>query len=624
MNHVMRELFIPMLFTSVTTAVGFASLAVVPIPPVQVFGVFVALGVLIAWLLSVTFIPAYIALLSDKTCGKLAVATNRAASRQGFVKTRLLDGAKRLTTRHPRRVLLVVFVVMAACAFGITRIQVNDNPVRWFGADHPIRVADRVLNEHLAGTYMAYLTLEPEPDGDAFAAAQADVENNLAELAAEFPAHGELVGVVRARSQQVGSGRQALISELQRFAERELDTAPDEQYGFWDELLMRLDALDQAEQVFKKPAVLNYLAELQAALADMDVVGKAVSVADFSMTVNRELRGGAAEDYRIPGTAQGVAQTLLTYQNSHRPQDLWHSVTPDFRKAVLWVMLNSGDNRDMTGVVEAVDAYMDANPPPVGMSAKWFGLTYINVIWQEKMVSGMLASIAGSFLAVLALMILLLRSTLWGLLAMIPLSATLLLIYGVLGLAGQPYDMPVAVLSSLSIGLAVDFTIHFLVRIRHYASQTGSPTEAHDLAFGEPAIAISRNLLVVAIGFLPLLFAPLVPYQTVGTLIATILFASGIATLLIVPACLRAWEGRFFPSIDSRRTTLFGVRDGIVVGALVVMLLGVNIQPHLDETGRVVVWVVLTVGLAVTLLFKIIVKRKRPGGVKRASALHKG
>ena len=41
MNHVMRELFIPMFFTSVTTAVGFASLALVPIPPVQVFGAFV-------------------------------------------------------------------------------------------------------------------------------------------------------------------------------------------------------------------------------------------------------------------------------------------------------------------------------------------------------------------------------------------------------------------------------------------------------------------------------------------------------------------------------------------------------------------------------------------------------
>lgn len=132
------------------------------------------------------------------------------------------------------------------------------------------------------------------------------------------------------------------------------------------------------------------------------------------------------------------------------------------------------------------------------------------------MVTGMLGSIAGSFLTILLLMIVLLRSTAWGLLAMIPLSATMLLIYGILGPAGKPYDMPVAVLSSLSIGLAVDFTIHFLVRIRHFTSQTRSPLKAHDLAFGQPAVAIMRNVLVVAIGFLPLLLALLVPYQTVG------------------------------------------------------------------------------------------------------------
>jgi len=602
MNHAMRELFIPMFFTSITTAVGFASLALVPIPPVQVFGVFVAIGVLLAWLLSVTFIPAYIALLSDKTRSKLAAAAERAASRKSLVRDGVLERTRQLTLRYPRRILLLSFMLVAACVVGIIRIEVNDNPVRWFGPDHPIRVADRVLNEHLAGTYMAYLTLEPAVQDDAPGVAQAGVKTHLAELAAEFPTHGDLIGQLRRHAQAMSAGPD-LVGELQRYAEHRMDEAPDGQYDFWDALLLRLDELAQVEQVFKDPAVLNYVAELQAALIETGIVGKAVSVADFSRTVNRELRGGAAEDYRVPDTAQGVAQTLLTYQNSHRPQDLWHSVTPDFRKGVLWLMLNSGDNRDMTAVVDAADAFMAANPPPAALTASWFGLTYINVIWQEKMVTGMLGSIAGSFLTVLLLMIILLRSTAWGLLAMIPLSATLLLIYGMLGLAGKSYDMPVAVLSSLSIGLAVDFTIHFLVRMRHFMSQTRSPLRSHDLAFGQPAVAISRNVLVVAIGFLPLLLAPLVPYQTVGTLIATILCASGVATLLIVPACLRAWEGLFFPATDSRRTTLFGTYSAVVVGLLAAVLLGVNIQPHLGGAGLVLMWILLMTGLPGAVLF---------------------
>ena len=151
------------------------------------------------------------------------------------------------------------------------------------------------------------------------------------------------------------------------------------------------------------------MSELNLDLSDPNYVRTPERVAKIESAI-RELRGGAAEDYRVPDTAQGVAQTLLTYQNSHRPQDLWHSVTPDFRKGVIWLMLNSGDNRDMTAVVDAANDFMRANPPPAGLAPSWFGLTYINVIWQEKMVSGMLQSFIGSFLAVFLMMTLLYRS----------------------------------------------------------------------------------------------------------------------------------------------------------------------------------------------------------------------
>ena len=59
MRAVMQQLFRPMLFTTPTTSAGFATLALTLIPPVQVFGVFVAIGVLLAWLWSILFIPAY-------------------------------------------------------------------------------------------------------------------------------------------------------------------------------------------------------------------------------------------------------------------------------------------------------------------------------------------------------------------------------------------------------------------------------------------------------------------------------------------------------------------------------------------------------------------------------------
>ena len=65
LEQVMARLFMPMLYTSLTSAAGFASLALTPIPPVRVFGIFVASGILIAWLLTITFIP----LLCDDDAG---------------------------------------------------------------------------------------------------------------------------------------------------------------------------------------------------------------------------------------------------------------------------------------------------------------------------------------------------------------------------------------------------------------------------------------------------------------------------------------------------------------------------------------------------------------------------
>jgi predicted RND superfamily exporter protein len=64
--------------------------------------------------------------------------------------------------------------------------------------------------------------------------------------------------------------------------------------------------------------------------------------------------------------------------------------------------------------------------------------------------------------------------------------------------------------------------------------------------FGEPARAISRNVLVIAIGFLPLLIAPLVPYKTMGVMLFAIMTLSGVATLLSLPAILTLLEKWFF------------------------------------------------------------------------------
>jgi len=319
----------------------------------------------------------------------------------------------------------------------------------------------------------------------------------------------------------------------------------------WDAIetvIQRIDAAEQSGETFKRPDVLSYVEKLQEHLLTTGLVGKSNALTDVTKTVHRELFEGKDEAYRIPATPAAVAQTLLTYESSHRPQDLWHFVTPDFRRANIWLQLKSGDNRDMKALVEAVEKYTAENPGPVALEHNWFGLTYINVVWQEKMVAGMLEAFAGSFIIVLLMMIILFRSPSWGAMAMLPLSVTIILIYGLIGLIGKDYDMPVAVLSALSLGLAVDYAIHFLARSRQLAQKHGAWHNTIQAVFGEPARAITRNVIVIGVGFLPLLAAPLIPYQTVGVFISAILLLAGGATLLLLPAIITLMQKRLFPN----------------------------------------------------------------------------
>lgn len=552
LRDVMDNLFVPMLYTSLTSAAGFASLALTPIPPVQVFGIFVAVGIMTAWVATVTFVPAYVMMMKESSLANFGHAAHHEEKPSRVSK--FLAGVGAFTYTRSKPIVVVMLVVAAIAIYGITQIVINDNPVKWFSKGHEIRRADVELNSHFGGTYMAYLVLEgAEEESEDLSGFLETVSERLgekvAELKGEYPAieavgveAGKLVGEI----DSAGSKEEAL-GRLVEAANARVDSAADDDAAdAWFEVADFFGLEREHLKVFKQPEVLEYIAKLQAYLGEMEVVGKSNSVSDVVRKVYQELTDGSAENYRIPESSSAVAQCLLQFQSSHKPNDLWHLVTWDYSAANIWIQLTSGDNKDMQKVVEAVDKFFVENPGPAAMKHNWAGLTFINTVWQDKMVWGMLRSFMGSFVIVFLMMTFLFRSPLWGIICMIPLTITIVVIYGIIGLIGKDYDMPVAVLSALTLGMAVDFAIHFLERARASHRKTGSWQASSAEMFGEPARAITRNVLVIAIGFLPLLAAPLMPYKTVGVFLCAIMALSGATTLLVLPAMLRIFEKVLF------------------------------------------------------------------------------
>ena len=543
---VMDELFVPMLYTSLTTCVGFASLALTPIPPVKIFGLFVAFGVGMAWILTVTFIPAYIMTFMKES--SILNFGSRENSKKGLID-KLLQKNSRFTFKSYKKIIAGTIVLILISIYGISKIVINDNPVIWFEKNHEIREADRVLNDHFAGTYMAYLILEREYT-------PSELQNAMNKSIGLFyqykedlgkSTYEELTDTAESVYSAMKSSRYYSVQEYNYRLKDEVSKILDRNYSIiLEDIYYILGDYLSESQTFKDPEMLKYIENLSLHLDKNPNVGKSNSLIQIVKKVYQELLGGDKKHFRIPETPSGVAQTLLSFQNSHTPQMLWHFVTPDYEKGNIWVQLKNGDNRSMQEVVDSVEGWMKKNSPPLKIKYNWAGLTYVNVIWQNEMVRGMLNSLIGSFIVVFLMMVFLFRSVLWGLLSMIPLSVTVLFSYGIIGLIGKSYDMPVAVLSSLTLGLSVDFAIHFIERARDIYSEDKNWKTTLEKMHEKPARAVVKNAIIISVAFLPLIFTPLVPYKTVGILISAILMISSIATFIILPALIKPLENKLF------------------------------------------------------------------------------
>ena len=532
LTKVVQHLYKPMLFTSLTSAVGFYSLLLTPIPPVKIFGAFIGSGILLAFALTILFIPAYISRMSPQALECLHASVTRLEQKGVLANALVVIGG---LARAKHKVIIPLFMLLLAFSFvGISRIQVNDNPVNWFKADHQIRVADKVLNQHFAGTYDAWLVLEAKTDVVSNKQMSAtELTHEITHEIAQVEAAGVDITQIKRHLSEQGIN-QALLFLLDDLS----FSLADQHAELISQLAVQAETIITRQKVFTQPELLNWQSDLQTALIASGLVGKVNSITDIVKTVNRELRSGQPTDYRIPESSNGVAQTLLQYQSSHHPQDLWHFVNTSYTSSLLWLQMTSGDNQHMSQVVAWVEHYIAEHPAPVKLNVNWAGKSYLNVVWQDLMVSGMLSSLLSSFVIVFLMMTLLFRSLKYGVLAMLPLTFTISLIYGLIGWLGKAYDMPIAVLSALTLGLSIDFAIHYLQRLRELRAELGSMQQALIQMCIEPSKAISRNAIVIAIGFTPLLLSPLIPYITVGFFLASIMAVSAIVTLVLLPALL--------------------------------------------------------------------------------------
>ncbi|VAW89599.1 hypothetical protein MNBD_GAMMA17-397 [hydrothermal vent metagenome] len=159
----MVKMWRPITLTTLTTMAGFLGLSIASImPPMQYFGIFAMVGVAVAWLYSMTVVPAFLTLLKPRR----SKAFSSTMQVDKFAQAMSLSG--RMVIKHPRVILAIGTVIIIAGIAGASKLELNEARITIFQEDEAIVQADRAINTHLDGAHYLDIVIETLKTEDLF------------------------------------------------------------------------------------------------------------------------------------------------------------------------------------------------------------------------------------------------------------------------------------------------------------------------------------------------------------------------------------------------------------------------------------------------------------------------
>jgi uncharacterized protein len=156
----------------------------------------------------------------------------------------------------------------------------------------------------------------------------------------------------------------------------------------------------------------------------------------------------------------------------------------------------------------------------------------------DSIIQSQIYSLIMAIILVMTLISIIQQSLIKGLLTIIPVVATLVVLFGIMGITGIPLDIATVLTGSVTIGIGIDYAIHYISYFGHAYKVSPDIPKCIERSMHVSGRAILINLLAVSIGFGVLLLSNLVPLQRFGFLISITMIISGMAALTLLPATL--------------------------------------------------------------------------------------
>lgn len=285
------------------------------------------------------------------------------------------------------------------------------------------------------------------------------------------------------------------------------------------------------------PSVMKEIDELEEVLSNRPNIGDTTSIAGILRQMNYVLHDNNPDYKIIPETREAIAQYFLLYSMNGDPDDFEKMVDFEYTNAMVLARLSHPSssilNEEFSFIRELIESNKDSSFKLVG------GFGEILLVLSYALLKGQLLSLALSLVLIGFILSVLFRSITGGSMSILPIAMAILVLFGLMGFLNIRLSTVTSMISSLMIGVGVDYTIHFLWHYRTALQRGMNKNDAVRHTLNTSGKGIVFNALSVIIGFLVLLISNFMPIQFFGFLIITIIFTCLVGALVFLPAlCL--------------------------------------------------------------------------------------
>jgi predicted RND superfamily exporter protein len=444
-QNMLKEMWKPVVMTSVTTAVGFISLLTSQVYPIKYFGLFTAIGVLSAMVLSLLLIPAGMMLFGLPKVRNIKV--HSADDKQAVVFAhRFASGL----LKYKWMTLGLTAVIIAISIFGTSKVWINSSFLDKFEKNSDIVLTDKFINKNFGGTSTLNLVLESR-DKDAF----------------------------------------------------------------------------------KNPDLLTLVDAMQTDVESIQIVGSSFGLTDYVLRMNKVMHADDEAYNTVPESSELIAQYLLLYEMSGDPDNLWQVTDYDYQKLNVTFQLKSDDSKSINQALERIETYRQKFSDQ-NVDMNFAGSGYKALVFTDLILKGQITSLLMSLVIVAVLLSFMFKNITAGLIGTVPIIITATISFGVMGLMGIPLSTTTALMSSISIGIGIDYAVHFIDRYRENSRITENIELGIQRTMHHSGRAIVFNAAVVIAGFMVMLFSVFPPNRELGFLVSLNMFTSFLGTITVM------------------------------------------------------------------------------------------